>query len=80
MATRIPVGEQLRAWRDRRRMSQMALALDVDVSTRHISFVETGRANPSRGLLLRLAEMLAVPPRERNELLLAAGFAPASPH
>jgi transcriptional regulator with XRE-family HTH domain len=74
-----PVGEQLRAWRERRRLSQMALALDAEVSTRHLSFLETGKARPSREMLLRLAEHLAVPLRDRNALLLAAGYAPAYP-
>ena len=71
------VGDLLRAWRERRRLSQMALALAADVSTRHLSFLETGRARPSREMLLRLAEHLAVPLRDRNTLLLAAGYAPA---
>ena len=70
------VGELLRAWRQRRRLSQLDLALEADVSTRHLSFVETGRARPSRSLLLQLAEYLEVPLRERNALLLAGGFAP----
>lgn len=74
-----PVGTMLRAWRERRRLSQMALALDAGVSSRHLSFVETGKAQPSREMVLRLAEHLGVPPRERNALLLAAGFAPAYP-
>jgi transcriptional regulator with XRE-family HTH domain len=69
-------GELLREWRDRRRLSQMDLALDAGVSTRHLSFVETGRAAPSREMVLRLAEHLEVPLRERNHLLLAAGYAP----
>ena len=73
------VGELLSRWRDQRRLSQMALALDADVSTRHLSFVETGRAQPSRDMIVRLAEHLDVPLRERNELLLAAGYAPAYP-
>ena len=72
-----PVGVLLRAWRQRRRRSQLDLALDAAVSQRHLSFVESGRANPSRGTLLRLADTLGVPLRERNALLLAAGFAPA---
>jgi transcriptional regulator with XRE-family HTH domain len=72
-----PVGELLREWRERRRLSQLSLALDADVSARHLSFLETGRSRPSRELLLRLADRLAIPPRERNTLLLAAGFAPA---
>lgn len=73
------VGVLLRDWRDRRRMSQLDLALEANVSARHISFVETGRSKPSRELLLDLAEHLEVPLRERNQLLLAAGFAPHYP-
>jgi transcriptional regulator with XRE-family HTH domain len=69
-------GELLREWRDRRHRSQMDLALDAGVSTRHLSFVETGRAAPSREMVLKLAEHLEVPLRERNHLLLAAGYAP----
>ncbi len=72
-----PIGEFLREWRERRRLSQLALALEADVSARHVSFLETGRARPSREMLIRLAERLDVPLRERNALLLAAGFAPA---
>jgi transcriptional regulator with XRE-family HTH domain len=71
-----PIGEQLRDWRQRRRMSQLDLALDAEISTRHLSFVETGRAAPSRDMVLRLAAELDVPLRERNALLLAAGYAP----
>ncbi|MBW8487640.1 helix-turn-helix domain-containing protein [Actinomadura parmotrematis] len=71
-----PVGEQLRAWRQRRRLSQLELASDADVSTRHLSFVETGRSAPSRDMVLRLAEHLQVPLRDRNLLLVAAGYAP----
>jgi transcriptional regulator with XRE-family HTH domain len=67
----------LQQWRRRRRLSQLQLASDSGVSTRHLSFVETGRARPSRELLLHLAEHLDVPLRERNRMLLAAGFAPA---
>lgn len=74
-----PVGEQLRAWRRRRRRSQLDLALDAEISARHLSFVETGRARPSRSTVIRLAETLHVPPRAQNQLLLAAGFAPARP-
>lgn len=70
------LGPLLREWRTRRRRSQMDLALDVGVSTRHLSFIETGRARPSPGVLLALAEQLQVPLRERNRLLLAAGYAP----
>jgi transcriptional regulator with XRE-family HTH domain len=72
-----PVGALLREWRERRRRSQLDLALDADVSTRHLSFVETGRSTPSREMVLRLAEQLELPLRERNQLLLAAGYAPA---
>ena len=71
------VGEQLREWRVRRRLSQLDLALEAGISTRHLSFVETGRAQPSRDMILRLAEQLKVPLRLQNTLLLAAGFAPA---
>ncbi|HET6861124.1 MAG TPA: helix-turn-helix transcriptional regulator [Streptomyces sp.] len=70
------VGPLLRGWRDQRRISQLELALRADSSARHISFVETGRSRPSEELLLRLAEHLDVPVRERNALLLAAGYAP----
>lgn len=72
----LTVGTQLRGWRQRRRLSQLDLAVDADVSTRHLSFVETGRAMPSREMVLRLANRLEVPLRERNSLLTAAGFAP----
>jgi transcriptional regulator with XRE-family HTH domain len=71
-----PVGGLLREWRQRRRMSQLDLALEAEVSTRHLSFVESGRAQPSRDMVLHLAERLEVPLRERNVLLVAAGFAP----
>ncbi|HEU0114715.1 MAG TPA: helix-turn-helix domain-containing protein [Thermomicrobiales bacterium] len=74
-----PIGELLREWRERRRLSQLALALAADVSARHVSFIETGRSRPSRDMVLRLAERLDVPLRERNRLLLAAGYAPAYP-
>jgi transcriptional regulator with XRE-family HTH domain len=73
------VGGLLREWRARRRLSQLELALEAEVSTRHLSFVETGRAQPSRDMVVRLAERLEVPLRERNHLLLAAGYAPAYP-
>jgi transcriptional regulator with XRE-family HTH domain len=75
----LPVGEQLRAWRSRRRLSQLDLALDAEISARHLSFLETGRSRPSRPMLLRLAERLGIPARDRNVLLVAAGFAPALP-
>lgn len=70
------VGELLREWRQRRHLSQLALACDADISTRHLSFIETGRASPSRDMVLRLAERLSLPLRARNLLLMAAGFAP----
>jgi transcriptional regulator with XRE-family HTH domain len=73
------IGDHLREWRQRRHLSQLDLAGDAEVSARHLSFVETGRAAPSRGRVLRLAERLDVPLRERNVLLVAAGFAPAFP-
>lgn len=75
-ATRAGVGELLREWRSRRRISQLDLATEAGVSARHLSFVETGRAKPSREMVLTLAEHLDVPLREQNALLLAAGFAP----
>ncbi|WP_254614145.1 helix-turn-helix domain-containing protein [Myxococcus sp. CA056] len=71
-----PVGELLREWRQRRSLSQLDLACRADVSARHVSFLETGRSTPSRDMLLHLAEELEVPLRERNALLVAAGFAP----
>lgn len=74
-----PVGDFLREWRQRRRMSQLDLALEADISTRHLSFMETGRATPSREMVLRLAEQLDIPLRERNALLVAAGYAPVFP-
>lgn len=70
------VGSLLRRWREARHFSQLDLALEAEVSSRHISFLETGRAEPSRAMLLTLASVLDVPLRERNFLLLAAGFAP----
>ncbi|MFI5808333.1 helix-turn-helix domain-containing protein [Streptomyces sp. NPDC051561] len=70
------VGAMLRHWRETRRLSQLELALRADSSARHISFVETGRSRPSPEMVLRLAEHLDVPVRERNDLLLAAGYAP----
>jgi len=70
------VGDLLRDWRQRRRLSQLDLAVEAEVSTRHLSFVETGRSRPSRELVLHLAEHLEVPLRDRNSLLLAAGYAP----
>jgi transcriptional regulator with XRE-family HTH domain len=73
------VGDQLREWRTRRRLSQLDLALEAGISTRHLSFLETGRARPSRAMLLRLADELKIPPRDQNLLLAAAGYAPARP-
>src|SRR5262245_46991294 len=76
MGTAQPVGDLLREWRQRRRLSQLDLALEAEISTKHLSFVESGRAQPSREMVLHLAERLEVPLRERNVLLVAAGFAP----
>src|SRR6266403_2733638 len=70
------VGPLLRRWRESRHLSQLELALEAEVSTRHISFLETGRAEPSKTMLLTLANVLDIPLRERNFLLLAAGYAP----
>jgi transcriptional regulator with XRE-family HTH domain len=75
----VHIGDHLREWRQRRHLSQLDLAGDAEISARHLSFVETGRAAPSRDMVLRLAERLNVPLRERNVLLVAAGFAPAFP-
>src|SRR5687768_13641265 len=71
-----PVGDLLREWRQRRRMSQLDFAVEAEISSKHLSFLETGRSRPSRDMLLHLAELLEVPLRERNALLVAAGFAP----
>src|ERR1051326_7715553 len=79
MLNRTPVGHLLREWRQRRRLSQLALACDAGISTRHLSFIETGRAQPSRDMVLHLSEQLEVPVRERNVLLVAAGYAPIFP-
>ncbi|MDN3922322.1 helix-turn-helix domain-containing protein [Roseateles violae] len=76
---RDPFGVHLRHWRTQRRMSQLDLAQEAEISTRHLSYVETGRAAPSREMVLRLAQRLEVPLRERNALLVAAGFAPMYP-
>ena len=73
------VGEMLRDWRERRRLSQLQLSNRARISTRHVSFVENGKARPSRELVLNLAEQLDIPLRERNHLLVAAGYAPAYP-
>ncbi|MDO3701877.1 helix-turn-helix transcriptional regulator [Micromonospora sp. C28SCA-DRY-2] len=69
----------LRTWRTRRRISQLELAVRAGTTQRHVSFIESGRSTPGRSMIIRLAESLEVPIRERNELLLAAGFAPAYP-
>src|SRR3954467_11296693 len=66
----------MRDWRQRRRLSQLDLAIEADVSARHVSFIETGRSAPSRDMVLRLAGVLEVPLREQNQLLMAAGLAP----
>ena len=73
------VGQLLREWRARRRLSQLDLSIQADISARHLSFVETGRSRPTRRMILRLSEHLDVPLRERNQLLLAGGYAPAYP-
>lgn len=71
-----PFGDLLRKWREHRRLSQLELSVQADVSARHLSFVETGRSTPSRDMVIRLSERLNVPLRERNQLLVAAGYAP----
>jgi transcriptional regulator with XRE-family HTH domain len=79
MASVKTIGDLLRDWRLRRRLSQLELACEADISTRHLSFLETGRSIPSREMVLHLAEQLEVPKRERNVLLVAAGYAPIFP-
>ena len=79
MGSTHPVGDLLRTWRQRRRMSQLDLACEANISTRHLSFLETGRSRPSRDMVLHLAENLEIPLRERNALLNAAGYAPVFP-
>jgi transcriptional regulator with XRE-family HTH domain len=74
-----PAGQLIRSWRQRRRLTQLDLALASQVSTRHLSFVETGRSRPTSRLILNLSDQLEIPLRERNQILLAAGFAPAYP-
>ena len=73
------IGDHLREWRQRRRMSQLDLACEAEISARHLSFVETGRSTPSREMILHLAEQLEIPVRERNVLLVTAGYAPVFP-
>jgi transcriptional regulator with XRE-family HTH domain len=80
MEPQVAIGGLLREWRQRRRLSQLELALGADISTKHLSFIETGRAQPSREMVLNLAERLEIPLRERNRLLVAAGFAPVFPN
>src|SRR3979409_852677 len=75
----VHVGDHLREWRQRRHLSQLDLAGDAEISARHLSFVETGRAAPARHMVVQLPKGRAVPLRERNVLLVAAGFAPAFP-
>lgn len=70
------IGQHLRVWRHRRRLSQLDFALDAEISQKHLSFIESGRSVPSRSMVLRLAETLEVPLRDRNRMLLAAGYAP----
>jgi transcriptional regulator with XRE-family HTH domain len=80
MASASPdVGSLLRRWREQRRLTQLEVALDAGISARHLSFVETGRSKPGREMLLGVTERLGVPYRERNEILLTAGYAPAFP-
>jgi transcriptional regulator with XRE-family HTH domain len=74
-----PVGQLLRDWRERRRLSQLELSIRAEISTRHLSFVETGRSRPTPEMILKLTEHLDVPLRERNQLLLAGGYAPSYP-
>ena len=76
-STDTPIGNLLREWRTKRRMSQLDLASEAEISQRHLSFVESGRSAPSREMVLHLAEQLRIPLRKRNQMLLAAGFAPA---
>jgi transcriptional regulator with XRE-family HTH domain len=79
MSSARPVGNLLREWRQRRRLSQLHLSCDAEISTRHLSFLENGRSQPSREMVLHLAAQLDVPLRERNVLLVAAGYAPIFP-
>ncbi len=73
------IGTMIRTWRERRRYSQLSLAVEAEISQRHLSFVESGRSRPSREMLLRLSEQLSIPLRERNSLLIAGGYAPFYP-
>lgn len=76
MENKQTAGSLIKLWRERRRKSQLDLALDAEISTRHLSFVETGRAKPSREMILLLAEKLEIPLRERNKILIVGGYAP----
>lgn len=78
-AARAPVGQLLREWRERRRLSQLDLSIQAEISTRHLSFVETGRSRPTPAMIIKLTEQLEIPLRERNQLLLAGGYAPEYP-
>ena len=73
------VGQLIREWRQRHRLSQLDLAIEADISARHLSFVETGRSRPTSAMIQRLSEHLEVPLRDRNTLLLAGGYAPLYP-
>ena len=79
MYSDLKFGPRLREWRQRRRLSQLELAAEAELSTRHLSFVETGRAKPSRDMVVKLSDALELPLRSRNELLVAAGYAPGFP-
>lgn len=79
VSTARTIGDHLREWRMRRRLSQLGFALDAGISQKHLSFIESGRAVPSRDMVLRLAEQLGTPLRDRNAMLLAAGYAPVFP-
>ena len=79
-ATSPSVGEELRRWRELRSLSQLALATQAEVSTRHVSYVENGRSRPTPEMIIRLADVMQVPMAEQNRLLLAGGFAPRYPH
>lgn len=74
-----PAGALLRDWRERRRLSQLACALEAEISQKHLSFIESGRSKPSRAMVLHLTERLGVPLRDRNAIMLAAGYAPMFP-
>lgn len=76
-SAKLSAGALIREWRTRRRMSQLDLALEAEISQRHLSFLESGRSAPSRDMVLKLSDQLAIPLRQRNQLLLAAGFAPS---